>query len=113
MSKSSLCDYIDAYILVSGTMTVAALAAGGGNVSRQVVFKNWAPVTDCISEMNNTQINNAKDINVVVPIYNLVEYGDNYSKTKSSWQYYRDEPVLTDSGTLADFFGNSASFKFK
>ena len=80
MIKSSLSDYSDAYILVSGTITVTELAAGGGNKNIQVVLKNCAPFTDCISEINNTQIDNAKDINVVMPMYNLIEYSNNYSK---------------------------------
>ena len=70
MLRSSLCDYKDAYILVSGTITVAGLAAGGGNNNIQVVFKNCAPLTNCMSEINNTQIDNAKDINVVMTMYN-------------------------------------------
>ena len=80
MLKSSLCDYSDAYILVSGTITVAALAAGGGNKNRKVTFKNCAPFTDCISEINNTQVDNAKYIDMVIPIYNLIEYSDNHLK---------------------------------
>ena len=60
----------------------------------------------CIGEINNTQIENAKDLNVVMPMYSLIEYGDNYWKTSgSSWQYYRDKP----STTLTDF----ESFKSK
>ena len=78
MLRSSLWDYSDAFILVSGTITIAALAAGGGNNTIQVVFKNCAPFTDCIGEINNTQIDNAKDIDVVMPVYNLIEYSDNY-----------------------------------
>ena len=74
MLKSSLCDDSDAYILVSGTITVAALAAGGGNNNRKVTFKNCAPFTDCISEINNTQVDNAKYIDMVIPMYNLIEY---------------------------------------
>ena len=54
MLRSSLCDYSDAYILVSGTITVAAVASDVGNNGIQVVFKNCAPFTDCISEINNT-----------------------------------------------------------
>ena len=50
----------------------------------QVLFKNCAPFTDCISEVSNTQIDNAKDIDVVMPMYNLIEYGDNYSKISGS-----------------------------
>ena len=63
-------------------------------------MKNCAPFTDCISEINNIQIDNAKDIDVLMPMYNLIEYSNNYSKTsRSLWQYYRDEPNsnLTDS----------------
>ena len=80
MLRSRLCDYSDAYILVSGTITVAELAAGGGNNGIQIVFKNWAPFINCIREINNTQIDKAKDNDVVMPMYNLIEYSDNYSK---------------------------------
>ena len=88
MLRLSLCDYSDAYILVSGTITVAALAAGGRNNNIQVVFKNCTPFTNCISEINITQMDNAKDIDVVMPMYNLIEYSNNYSKTSGFlWQY--------------------------
>ena len=80
MLKSSLYDYSDAYILVSGTITVVTLAAGGRNNNIQVVFKNCAAFTNCISKINNTQIDNAKDNDVVMSMYNLIEYSDNYSK---------------------------------
>ena len=111
MLKSSLCDYSDAYILVKGTITIAG--AGDDAVARQaderdkgVVFKNCVPFTNCISEINNTQVDNAKDIDTVMPMYNLIEYSDNYVKTSGSlWQYYRDEP----NNNLA----HSESFKFK
>ena len=67
--------------------------------------------------MNNTQINNAKDIDVAMSMYNLIEYSDNYSKTTGSlWQYYRDEPFLDANGNIADFpadNNNSTSFKLK
>ena len=108
MLKSNLCDYSDTYILVSGTITVAALVAGGGNNNIQVVFKNWTSFTDCIREINNTQIDNDKDIDIVMPIYNLKEYRDNFSRTSG-----RDESALTDAGAADNFPGNSASFKFK
>ena len=81
MLRSSLCDYSDAYILVSGTITVPALAADGGNNNIQIEFRNYAPFTNCISEINNTQIDNAKDVDVVTPMYNLIEYSNNYLKT--------------------------------
>ena len=70
MLKSSLCDYKDAYILVKGTITVASVpppASNPNNNDKEVVFKNCAPFTDCISETNNTQIDNPKDIYVVMP----------------------------------------------
>ena len=93
MLQSSLCDYTDAFILVKGTITING--AGDDAAARQaderdkgVAFKNYAPFTNCISE-NNTQADNAKDIDIVMPIYNLVEYSDNYVKTTGSiWQYF-------------------------
>ena len=88
MSKSSLCDYSDAYILVKGTISVintaAASAAVNNNNNKKVKFKNCAPFTNCISEINNTQIYNAKDIDIVMPMYNLIEYSDSYEKTAGS-----------------------------
>ena len=114
MLRSSLCDYSDAYILVIGTITVIELAVGGGSNNIQVLFKNCAPFTNCKSEINNTQIDNAKDIDIVMSMYNLIEYSDSYSKISGSlWQYYRDEAALADAGTLANFPGNSALFKFR
>ena len=102
MLKSSLCDYSDAYILVKGTITING--RGADDAARQVderdkgvSFKNCAPFINCISELNNTQIDNAKDIDIVMPMYNLIEYSDNYAKTSGSlWQYFRDEPVADD-----------------
>ena len=79
MLKSSLCDYSDAYILLNGTTAVTEVAAGGGNNGKQEVLKSCAPFTNQISEIINTQIDNAKDIDVVMPVYNFIEYSDNYS----------------------------------
>ena len=89
MLKPILRDYSDAYILVSGTIIITG---GGDNDSAKwadeknkgVIFKNCAPFTDCISEINNNQIDNAKDIDIVMPMYNLIEYSDDYSKTSGS-----------------------------
>ena len=97
MLKSSLCDYSDTYILVKGTITING--AGADAAARQaderdksVAFKNCAAFTNYISEINNTQVDNAKDIDIVMPMYNLIEYSDNYAKTTGSlWQYFRDE----------------------
>ena len=69
MLKSSLCDYSDAYILVKGTITVKAAAdANANNTDKKVIFKNCAPFTNCMSEINNTQVDNAKDIDIVIPM---------------------------------------------
>ena len=98
MLKSSLCDYSNVYILLKRDITITG--AGDDAASREaderdkgVVFKNCAPFINCIGEINNTQADNAKDIDIVMPMYNLIQYSDNYSKTCGSlWQYYRDEP---------------------
>ena len=82
MLKSSLCDYSDAYIHVKGTIpviTTTAICATAQNDNKKVISKYYAPFTDCISERNNTQVYNAKDIDVVIPVYNLTEYSVNYS----------------------------------
>ena len=100
--KSSLCDYSDVYILVKGTIATAgegadAAARHTDERDKGVAFKNSTPFTNCISEINNTQVDNAKDINIVMPMYNLIEYSDNYAKTLGSlWQYFRDKPDDND-----------------
>ena len=93
MLRSSLCDYSDVYVPVSGAITIAG--AGDNDAARRlngrnkgIIFKNCAPFTDCIGEINNTQIDNAKYIHVVMPTYNLNEYSHNYLKTSGNlWQY--------------------------
>ena len=98
MLRSNLCDYADAYILVKGTITITG--AGNDDATKQadergkgVTFKNCAPFTKCISRINNADIDNAQNIDIVMPMYNLIEYSDNYSKTSGSlWQYYKDDP---------------------
>ena len=119
MLKSSLCDYSDAYILAKGTITVnntAARGAAANNTNKKVIFKNCAPFTNCISEINNTQIDNAKDIDIVMPMYNLIEYSDNYAKTTGSlWQYCIDIPARNNDDEIVAFAGNNVtdSFIFK
>ena len=107
MLKSRLLDYSDAYILVSGTIIVGAgadaeaIAADRNN--KQAIFKNCTLFTGCI---NNTQVDNAKDLDVVMSMYNLIGYCDNYSKISGSLcQFCRDEPN--------DNITDSESFKFK
>ena len=111
MLKSSLFDYSDAYILVKGKITIRG--EGDDTAARQaderdkgVAFRNCAPFTICVSQIKNTQIDNCKDIDTSMSMYNLIEYSDNYAKTTGSlWQYYKDEP----NDSLAD----SESFKSK
>ena len=119
MLKSSLCDYSDAYILVKGTITVnntAAQGAAANNTNKKVIFKNCAPFTNCISEINNMQIDNAKELDIVMPMYNSIEYSDNYAKTTGSlWQYYKDIPARNNNNEITEFtLGNTTdSFNFK
>ena len=116
MLKSSLCDYSDAYILVKGTISVNDTAAGDAinNNNRKVIFKNCAPFTNCISEINNTQIDNAKDIDIVIPMYNLIEYSDNYAKTTGSlWQYCKDIPARNNNNEIVNSENLTDSFNFK
>ena len=89
MLKSTLCDYSDAYILVKGTITINgrgadAAARQADERNKGVAFKNCAPFINCISEINNTQVDNAKDIDIVMLMYNLTEYSDHYVKTTGS-----------------------------
>ena len=89
MLRSILCYYSDAYTLVKGTITIAG--SGNDDAARRaderdkgVTFKNCAPFTKCISRINNTDIDTARDIDIVMPMYNLIEYSDNFSKTSGS-----------------------------
>ena len=108
MLKSGLCDFSDAYILVSETKTFTGLGADDSvkqpdERKKRTIFKNCVPFTDCINEINKTQIDNAKDIDNVMPMHNLIEYSNHYLNTsRSLWQYYRDEPNdnITNSESL-------------
>ena len=115
MLRSDLCYYADAYILVNGTITVA------GNQPRDrqnkpVILKKNAPFVSCITRINNELIEDADDLDIVMPMYNLLEYSKNYRKTIGSlYNYYRDE--LSDDGNNNDFSNNnvvnSNTFKYK
>ena len=119
MLKYSLCDYSDPYILIRGTISVNNTATAGAavnNIDKKAIFKNCAPFTNCISEINNTQIYNAKDIDIVMLMYNLVEYSDNYAKTTESLcQYCKDIPGRNNNNEITEFTaGNTTdSFNFK
>ena len=111
MLKSSLCDYSDAYILVKRTITVnntAAADADANNTNKKVIFKNCALFTNCISEINNTQVDNDKHSDIVTPMYNLIEYSDNYRKTFGSlWQYCKDIPAVDNHNAIVSFAENN------
>ena len=119
MLKSSLFNYSDAYILVKGTINANNTAAAGAAVNnndRKVIFKNCSPFTNCISEINNTQIGNANNIDIVMAMYNLIEYSDNYAKTTESlWQYCKDIPARDANDEITEFRRSNTtdSFKFK
>ena len=96
--KSSPCGYNDTYILVKETIVVVgqgadAVAIAADKIDEEVIFKNFATFTNYIGEINNTQADNVKDLDVVMSIYKLIEHMNNYSKTsRNLWQYCRDEP---------------------
>ena len=111
MLKSSLHDYSDAYKLVKGIITITtagddASARQADESNKVVIFKSCAPILNCKSEINDTERDNTKDIDIVMPMYNLIEYSDNYLKPSGGlWQYYKDEPN--------DNLPDSESFKSK
>ena len=122
MLRSDLCDYSEAYIVVEVTITVEK-AHNRDRKNRSLAFKNNASFISCISKINNTLIDNAEDLDIVMPMHNLLEYSKNYSKTTGSlWNYYRDEPNNPPINLVANPFivlydryriTNSASFKYK
>ena len=106
MLKSSLCYYSDPYIAAKGTVTVpnTRTSAARNNRNKELLFKNCVPFTNCISEIKNTQIDNVKEINVVMNMYNLIEYRENYLQISGSlWLYYRDQPGLNNNSTIIGF----------
>ena len=90
MLRSDLCDYNDAYIVVKGTVTVSADERDRAKMNRQVILKNNAPFISCISKINGVLVENAEDLGIIMPMYNLLKYSKNYSKSSCSlWNYYR------------------------
>ena len=95
MLRSDLRDYPDAYIAVEGAITLTK--TNGREIidirNRFLAFKNNAPLTNCISKINNVLTDNAEDLHIVMPIYSLLDYSKKCRKTTGSfWNYYRDEP---------------------
>ena len=110
VKKSNLCDYSDAYILVIGD-----IKATGGDTNTRVAFKNCAPFTKCITHINDEDIDGANNIDIIMPMNNLIEYSYNYSDTSGSlWQFKRDESPVTNAGNPDNVSTtNSTSFKYK
>ena len=100
MLRSNLRDHADTYILVKGTITITDAwdddsAERLDERNKGVIFKTCPPSTKCISRIDNAYIDNAQDIDIVMPMYNLIEYSDNYSKTSGSlWQYYMIQMII-------------------
>ena len=120
MLRSDLCDYSDAYILVKGTVTVNGVVNGAENEilrrNRPLILKNNAPFVSCMTKINNNFIEDADDLDIVMPMYNLLEYSKNYRKTIGSLcNYYRDE--LSDDNNPNNFPNtnvvNLNDFKYK
>ena len=102
MLRSDLCDFSDVYIVVKEDITVTE--PNNAKWNKVVAFKNNAPFINCISKINGIKIDNAEDLDVVMPMYNLLEYSKNYRKTTGSlWNYYRDEPSNPLS-SISEFF---------
>ena len=98
MLRSDLCDYSDAYVRVKGTITVTN-PNSNVNFDRRLTLKNNAPLISCISKINGELVENAEDLDIVIPMYNFLEYSKNYEKTSESlFNYYRNEPKDHDEG---------------
>ena len=106
--KPNLCDYAEAYILVDGTIR----AANAVNATR-LALRNCAPFIKCNLEINDEHFDTAENLDTVMPMYNLIEYSDNYQNSSATlYQYKRDEP--TEDDAVADLTAdNSSSFKYK
>ena len=106
--KPNLCDYAEAYILIDGTIRAAA-----ANANTRLALKNCAPFTKCNLEINDEHIDTAKNLDITMPMYNLIEYSDNYQDSSATlYQYKRDEPP--EANAVANLtVNNSSSFKYK
>ena len=118
--RSDLCDYFDAYILDKGTITVNGVVNGAENEivrrNRLLILKNNAPFVSCMTKINNEFIEDDDDLDIVMPMYNLIEYSKNYRKTIGSlYNYYRDE--LSDDNNPDNFPNtnvvNSNAFEYR
>ena len=106
------------YLLKEIYQLIILLLAGAAadNINKKVIFKNCAPFTNCINKINNTQIDNAEYIDIVMPMYKLIEFTDNYSKTSGNlWQYCKEISAVDNDCHIVDFNGANATdlFNFK
>ena len=112
---SNLGDFSDAYIVIKGTITVRNQDNNAND--KKLAFKHNAPFVSCISKINNTLINNAEDLDIVMAMYNLLEYSKSYSKTTGSfWNYDKDEPnsgVGAANNSINYSIKDSKSFGYK
>ena len=108
--KPNLCDYADAYILVDGTIRAEAANAANAAATR-LALKNCAPFTKCNLEINDEHVDTAENLDIIMPMYNLIEYSDIHQDSSATlYQYKRDEPPDNNVDLTAN---NSASFKYK
>ena len=106
--KPKLCDYADAYILVDGTIR----AVNAADANTRLALKNCAPFTKCNLEINDEHVDTAENLDIVMPMYNLIEYSDNYQDSSATlYQYKRDEPPANLANNLAT--NTSSSFEYK
>ena len=107
--KPNLCDYSDANILVTGDIKVAAVTA-----DTNVAFKNCAPFARCVTHINDEHVEIVENLDIIMPMYNLIEYSDNYTDSSGSlYQFKRDESPINDNNPLNVALDNSTSFKYK
>ena len=112
MLRSDPCDFSDAYIVVKGKITVTN--PNNNAYDKKLALKNNPPFTSSISKINNTLIDNAEDSDIVMPMYNLLEYSKNYRKTTGSlFNYYRDESNSGAVGYMNYSIKDSKSFNYK
>ena len=117
MLRSDLCDYSNAYVWVKGTITVTN-PNNNANFDRRLMLKNNTQFFSCISKINGELVENAEDLDIVIPMYNLLEYSKNYEKASGSlFNYYRDEPseaeIANNNGAINVSIRNSKSFDYK
>ena len=112
MLQSELCDYSNEYIVVNKAITFTN--PDNGEYDKKLVFENNAPFISCILKINNIFIDKSEDLDIVMPMYNLIEYSKIFSNiTESLWNYYRDEPSTVAEGNINYPIKDSKSFEYK